>query len=230
MQDLKFLGIGGACNLKFGGNCAYLKDNNSLMLIDCSEGVADKLVTKNILNSEIKDFLIVITHTHADHIAGIGTLIWYCNLVLGFKPRIFCNSESFKNSITNLLDIFGVDRDYYIFTQENKAKFLDVNISAIPVTHYPTLECFAIKFEDKTETVIYSGDTNDIDFIKNQAQDSQINKIYCEVSLSTYPVHIYYEDLKQIKEKDKFILMHFNKPEDYELIKAENLFKVATIN
>ncbi len=230
MENLKFLGIGGACNLEFGGNCAYLKKDNSLMIVDCAEGITEKLVSKNILNKDTKDLLIVITHTHADHVGGVGTLIWYCSLGLGFCPRIFCNSNTFKNSMIQLLDIFGVNREFYSFTEENDAEFFGVKIKALPVSHEPTLECFAILFEDKNEKVIYSGDTNDIDFIRKQAQDPQIKRIYSEVSLGTYPVHLFYNDLKTIKQKEKFVLMHFNSVEDYDIIKKENLFKVATID
>ena len=229
MQDLNFIGIGGACNIEQGGNCAYIVDKNNLLLIDCAEGVTNALVSKKILTPNVQKILIVLTHTHADHICGIGTLIWYCNLVLKLKPTIFCNSRNFQNTVTNLLDIFGVNRKLYQFTKDNEAKFLEVKIKALPVSHYKGLECFAILFEDKIDKIVYSGDTNDIDFIKKQAQNPQITKIYCEVSKNYYPVHIFYDDLKTIKEKYKFVLMHFSTFEDYLYIKKDGLFKVATI-
>ena len=34
MKELNFIGIGGATNIKLGGNCCYLKDGNNLLVID----------------------------------------------------------------------------------------------------------------------------------------------------------------------------------------------------
>ena len=47
MKDLKFIGIGGAYALELGGNCAYLKDDKILLLIDCCEDATNKLKEKN---------------------------------------------------------------------------------------------------------------------------------------------------------------------------------------
>ena len=37
MKDLEFIGIGCSYALDLGGNCAYLKENEKLVLIDCCE-------------------------------------------------------------------------------------------------------------------------------------------------------------------------------------------------
>ena len=42
MKDLKFIGIGGAYALGLGGNCAYLKDNKTQLLINCCEDATRK--------------------------------------------------------------------------------------------------------------------------------------------------------------------------------------------
>ena len=43
MKDLEFIGIGGAYNLELGGNCAFLKEKNTLIVIDCCEDATVKL-------------------------------------------------------------------------------------------------------------------------------------------------------------------------------------------
>ncbi len=227
-MDLKFLGIGGAVNFEQGSNCAYIKRDNKIMLLDCGEACGEKLVKKGLLNKDTKEVLVILTHTHSDHIAGLGTLIWYCRLGLGFNVKIFCNSPSFEKTVTQILTLQGVDIEYYSFTSINN--FIDINISVKRISHQDDLECFCIFLEQGNEKVLYSGDTNDIDFIKACAKDNSITHIYCEVSMGTYPVHIYYGDLKEVKNKDKFTLMHFGTRSAYNIIKQEGLFAVAEID
>lgn len=224
-MELNFIGRGGAINFSEGGNCAFIKQGGGLILLDCCEGCAEKLVRLNVLNESVKQIYLVITHTHADHVAGLGTLIWYCNFVLNVKPVFISNSESFTHSLYTLLDVFGVDRKYYEFTQDKT--ILNKTIVAIKTTHTEKLECYSFVISDENEKVFYSGDTNEIELIKKMAEDDSITKIYCEVSTLPIDVHIFYDDLKKLPNKEKLYLMHFSCDNDLEIIKKDNIFKVV---
>ena len=78
MKELNFIGIGGATNIKLGGNCCYLKDGNNLLVIDMCECATEKLERERVFE-DVKNIYIVITHTHFDHVAGLGVFVWYCN-------------------------------------------------------------------------------------------------------------------------------------------------------
>ncbi len=227
MIDLKFLGTGGATNIELGNNSAYIKRDRCLLLIDASESSTEKLVSLGVLNEKLDEVVIFITHTHADHIGGLGTLIWYCNFELNIKPKIFSNSESHENTISSILTLLGVKNKHYEFTNDNYLPTPNIHIEAIKTTHTPELECYSLRIKDDEEEIFYTGDTNDIDLVKRMAKDKNISKIYCEISTDNYPAHIYYEDLKDIEEKEKFVLMHFNSMEAYKKIKNENIFNLA---
>ncbi len=226
MKDLEFIGIGGAYNLELGCNCAFLKENNSLLLIDCCEEATLKLKNKGALKG-IKNITVAITHTHADHVCGLGTLIWYSNFILNIKPKIITNSPTFQTHLTNLLTLLGVREKHYEFILPKDFSINGVSLEMMPTTHTDSLECFGIMFSDKFGKYYYSGDTNEFDKIKNFTKNPEIKKIYCEVNHESYGVHISYEDLKQIKCQ-KLTLMHFETIELYETAKKDG-FNVGKI-
>lgn len=209
MQDLHFLGIGmgGGTALELGDNSAFLKVDKKLLIIDACENIIHKLLKLNVLNG-VSEVYIVLTHTHADHVAGLGNFIWYLNFIKEIKPKIVANSVTFKESIITYLDFIGMRIDLYEFIEPESIKLNDLTLKPVPTTHTPSLECFGIMFSDKAGKYYYSGDTNDFVNIKNQCKDERVKKVYCEVSVNTYGQHIDYEHLKTIK-CDKLVLMHF---------------------
>lgn len=226
MKELKFIGIGGAVTLELGGNCAYLKDDKTLLLIDCCEDATTKLKNREAFNN-IENIVIAITHTHSDHVAGLGTFVWYCNFLLNIKPKIISNSKSFELHLRQLLKLLGVEEKFFEFVNPANVMVDDCKIEMMPTTHTSSLECFGIMFTDEEGKYYYTGDTNDFELVKNLVNSSQVKKIYCEVSWKTYNAHIEYEMLKELK-CDKLVLMHF---EDVELYNQAILdgFDVAKI-
>ncbi len=225
MIDLKFIGVGGAYALGLGGNCAFLKDKRTLLLIDCCEDATIKLKSKNVLD-EIDNIIIAITHTHSDHIAGLGTFIWYANFFLKIKPKIISNSQTFELHMKNLLKLMGVDEKYFEFISMSSV-VNDCKIKMIPTSHTQLLESFGIKFVDKEGEYYYSGDTNDFENIKSLVINDKIKRVYCEVSWESYNAHIAYNKLKEIKN-NKLVLMHFEDIELYKLAQKDG-FNVAKI-
>ena len=226
MKDLTFIGIGGAYALGLGGNCAYMKDDNTLLLLDCCEDATAKLKEKKAF-ANIKEITIAITHTHSDHVAGLGTLIWYSNFLLNIKPKIISNSPTFENHLRQLLKLLGVEEKFFEFISPSRVCVDNCNLDMVPTTHTPILESFGIMFSDKTGKYYYSGDTNDFDNIKRLVNDSKVKKVYCEASWKSYNAHIEYEKLKEIK-CDKLVLMHFEDIDLYKLAKQDG-FNVAKI-
>lgn len=225
MKELNFLGIGGAINTKLGGNCCYLKDGDKLLIIDACEDVTNKLINSEALKG-VKKIYVVITHTHYDHVAGLGVLIWYLNFVLKIKPYIIYSSNRYKRTLKKLFKITGVHTNLIEFIHDYSLAF-GFKLKLLPTKHSKGLQCFGIMFEDNKGKYYYTGDTKDIDFVLKLSIDDSIKKIYCEVATETFDAHIKYDDLKDVN-KDKFVLMHFNTIELYEKAKKDG-FKVATL-
>lgn len=213
MEKLKFIGIGGATTIELGGNCCYTKDNDNLLIIDVCEDATKKLLNAKAFDN-VKNIYIVITHTHYDHVAGLGVLIWYSNFYLNITPQIVYNNETYRKTIINLLSITGVDEKFFKFIDEKSLKF-NFSISIQPTPHSPKLQCFGIMFEDKFGKYYYTGDTKDIDYIKKISNDESVKTIYTEVAEETYDVHIKYDDIVSL-DKNKLVLMHFDTYRLYE--------------
>ena len=207
MEKLNFIGIGGATNIELGGNCCYIKDNNNLLIIDVCEEATKKLLNTDAFDN-IKNIYIAITHTHYDHIAGLGVLIWYSNFYLNIVPQIIYNDETYKQTLSDLLRITGVDDQFFKFIDEQSINF-SFTINMHPTPHSSMLQCFGIMFEDKYGKYYYTGDTKDIDYIRKLSNDDSVKIIYTEVAEETYGVHIKYDDLLDL-DKNKLVLMHFN--------------------
>ncbi len=225
MEKLNFIGIGGATTIELGGNSCYIKDKKNLLIIDVCEEATKKLLDAGAFD-DIENIYIAITHTHYDHVAGLGILIWYSNFYLKIMPNIIYNDETYKQTLCDLLRITGVDVKYYNFIDEKSLNFsFDVNMQ--PTPHLPKLQCFGIMFKDKFGKYYYTGDTRDIDYIRKLSKDKKVKTIYTEVAEETYDVHIKYEDLIDL-DKNKLVLMHFDTFRLYERIIKDG-FKVAQI-
>ena len=218
MEKLKFIGVGGATNIEFGGNGAFVKDNKNLIIIDAPEEATKKLNDAKAFDN-ISNVYIIITHSHYDHIAGLGVLIWYSNFYLKIKPNIIYSKNRFKRNLNKLLKITGVHDTLFSFIKDNDVN-LSFKVSILPTTHSKDLDCFGIMFTDNTGKYYYTGDTNDISFVRKLSDDKEVKKIYCEVATQTYDVHIKYDDIKDLN-KEKFVLMHFDKIELYNKAKKD---------
>lgn len=225
MERLKFIGIGGATNIELGGNCCYIKDKNNLLLIDVCEDATKKILDAGAF-SNIKNIYILLTHTHYDHVAGLGGLIWYSIRYLNIIPQIIFNDDKYKESLSNLLKVTGVEDKFFDFINEKSLDF-SFSVNMQPTTHVPYLQCFGIMFEDEYGKYYYTGDTNDVSYIRKLVNDESVKVIYSEVSEETYDVHIKYEDIMDL-DKEKLVLMHFDTIELYERVKKDG-FQIADL-
>ena len=225
MEKLNFIGIGGATTIELGGNCCYIKENENLLIIDVCEEASKKLLNTGAFDN-IKNIYIAITHTHYDHVAGLGVLIWYSNFYLNIVPQIIYNDETYKQTLSDLLRITGVDNKFFKFINEQSLNFT-FNVNMQPTPHSPMLQCFGIMFEDEYGKYYYTGDTKDIDYIRKLSEDESVKTIYTEVAEETYDVHIKYDDLLDL-DKNKLVLMHFDTFRLYERAIKEG-FEIARL-
>lgn len=226
MKKFNFLGVGGATNIKLGGNSCYYKEKDNLIIIDTCESATEKLLNNNAFN-KVNNIYIIITHTHYDHVAGLGVLIWYSNFYLNIKPKLVYSDFKYQRHLKKLLKLNGVDLKYIEFIKDTSCNVNNLKFKMLPTNHTKKLQCHGIMFDDGIDKIYYSGDTKDIDFIKKLVEDNSIKIIYTEVATESYDVHIKYDDIKDLN-KEKLVLMHFDTCELYKRAKKDG-FKVATI-
>lgn len=154
---LKFLGRGSAFADEH--NCAFFTQDQDFVLLDCPATAFQK-VKKMHLDS-FRRICILVTHTHGDHIGGIGMLLQYVWFVLHRKIMIIAPSDAVKSDLLLLLlRIEGCEPEWFEIctAEEFHAEWL---VSAIPTTHARTLEdkCFGWHLKIRDRDVIYTGDT-----------------------------------------------------------------------
>ena len=223
---LKFLGIGSAFNTELGNNSAYIKEGQSMLLIDCGGTVFHAIQNKRLLE-ELKDLTIVITHTHPDHVGSLGEVIFYCYYILRIRPMIIFPNVAL---IETYLKVTGVTKEMYILQSKGTVGF-DKNPLGIQKiewheqTHVDTMPAYGfIMYTDKFN-FYYSGDSNELpESIIKKLEKGEIHRIYqdtCGLEYESNP-HLSLNKLSgliEAKDRAKVYCMHLDKHISTEEIK-----------
>jgi len=219
---LKFLGTGSAFNTKLGNTSAYIKENNTLLLIDCGETTFARIQELNLLDGVNKVY-IAITHTHSDHVGSLSTLILYLNIMKGIIPNIIItasdSAEAQEDTLRNYLTTCGVSEEEYEFTYGDMMEDVLENLTTInmlEISHSKKLESYAIELKFTDKSIYYVGDNNDPKYIKSLVK--KLNKedlIYTDATNREYKdsVHISLNKLADIipdEKRAQVYCMHFD--------------------
>lgn len=217
-MKLDFIGVGGAFNTELGSNSAYIKENNKIIFLDFGLDTFSKVVKYELINN-VEEIYVLITHLHGDHVGGLPTFIQYCYLCFNKKVRIINNSSTFNIELIKLLKITAVEENNYEFVNVNDLPFR-FKINLRPTTHTPLLECYSVIFVDEdNKKILYTSDSNDIEFLKKAIKDDSFIKIYTEIGEHPH-VHMDYNEVKALN-KTKLVLMHIESPSLYKKILNE---------
>ena len=226
-MELKFLGYGAAFNPKLGNTSAYFIDKEELFLIDCGCSVFERIVEKDILK-DIKVLNIIITHMHSDHVGSLGSLIDYAYHKLNIPIYIVTNSIV-TYDIELYLKLVGVTNEKYSLRDTNFYLRYDTfkTINYVKTEHSSRLACYSIIFETDKGLIYYSGDTKELNTLK-ELLTQNLYKAYIDTNSSNSPnsPHVYIKDLVNTVPKDKLnkiYCMHINDDTCLELIKEYNL-------
>lgn len=164
MNKLQFLGRGSGYNVTEGNTCGFIKKDDTLLLIDCGEGIFEKVVTKNLIDG-IKSIHLLITHMHSDHIGSLGSFVGYCY----WKQKIRTNIYFYeKEKVSEFLRLIGaVEGESFIVHNANNKRINELNltVNASLTKHVETINTysFLLKF-DYGNHIFYSGDTCETNF------------------------------------------------------------------
>lgn len=196
---LNFIGTGSAFSQEIN-SCAYIISEKKLILFDCGENTFSKI--KTILDdNDLDDVNIFISHTHADHVNGLSTLIFYCYYVKKIPVHIYTGSLTIEKNIHRLLEINDNTseqyRIYHITTDLVKITN-EVIISFCKTYHVDTLDCYGFLINYKDKNIYYSGDSLIIpDVIYQLMCDNTVDILYQDIGLHyDGRVHMSLEDLK----------------------------------
>lgn len=215
---LNFIGIGSAFNTELANTSAFVKNNNSLLLIDCGGTVFHRLQELNMFDG-LENLYIIITHTHPDHVGSLGEVIFYSYYILNHIPTIFFpNKEILEGFLTSI----GVSAEMY---KLNSSEIIDVNdtqlgkfrIEFLPVPHVDTIPAYGFIMKLKEKSFYYSGDANNISAnVVDRIISGEIDRVYQDTCGLDYEGnnHLSLKKLCSIvqpKFRNKVYCMHLDK-------------------
>lgn len=213
---LRFLGRGSAFHTN--NNSAFFTAGSSLVLLDCPTSAFHKLRHRGVdtlAGCKADKVIVLVTHTHTDHVGGIGMLVHYCYYVLHLPVEIVAPNREVAEDVGYLLRrLDGCNENGYKLLTADDVSY-DWIVSPIPTTHTPELEgrCFGWCLEIAHQRVVYTGDTCIFEpYLEYLTQGAYL---YTEISAYDETVHLgldkllAYADVLQQKQI-KVYLMHLD--------------------
>lgn len=127
------------------GNCTYIECGDVKILIDAGISYLQIKKTLDEDSINIKDIdMVLVTHSHNDHIKGLSTLLNKTDITL-------CTHSSVYEEIESKMNI----PKFHLIDSEYMLK--DVEIELIPLSH--DVSCYSFKITYDNKTIIYITDT-----------------------------------------------------------------------
>lgn len=174
----------------------FCTKDNELVIIDCPISTFQKLKDENYINlKNYKKIYVLITHTHGDHIGGLGLFIQYVYFVLKIHIAVVAPSSAVARDIASLLTIEDNSGDWYTLLVAENLKDKSWFVNSI-LTKHSTYQlkgkCFGYQFNINDTNVVYTGDTVTLEpFIPYLSHNSIL---YTDVSVYYGAVHLKLKD------------------------------------
>lgn len=236
---LKFIGTGSAFNTQMTNNSAYIKDGETLLIIDCGETAFARMKQLKIFE-DVRNVYIAITHMHSDHIGSLGTLVAYLNIYYGVNPTFIITNEDSaekqENDIITYLNLVGISEDDYDFSYADMLEDILPNlkrVEMVEVKHSSSLTSYALELYFSDKTIYFTGDHNDKEYMASIAKSLKPQDlVYTDCTNKDYKnrPHILISELNEIfteSQKSQVYLMHFDSFSTYGDAKDAG-FKVAS--
>lgn len=202
----------------------FITANKEMVIIDLPDITRRKLKSFDLTSYE--KLYILITHTHGDHVGGLGLFVQYAYFTLKKPVVIVAPSKEVADDITVLLEIEGNDPSWYKLITITDIQENEWFGTCIPVMHSPQLKnkCFGYHLIVDNTSVVYTGDTSTLDPFLPFLTDNC--ELYVDTSVDYGIIHLKLDDsledfISLTKKGIKVYLMHLDDVEAAKKIIAD---------
>ncbi len=201
----------------------FLTRENDMVIIDCPVSTYHKLKSFDL--NKYNQVYVLITHTHGDHVGGLGLFIQHAYFTAKKKITVIAPCSSVASDIETLLKIEGNESSWYKLLLASTNKVRGWLRDAILTEHSPQLKgkCFGYRLNVQGCNVIYTGDTLTLDPFEKFL--GYCGELYVDTSVHNGIVHLKLEDsihklIELTKSGTKVYLMHLDDAKTAEKIVA----------
>ena len=182
-MQLRFVGCGDA--LGSGGRfntCFQVTGDNVNFLIDCGASSLPALKQLGIARDGID--LVLVTHFHGDHFAGLPFLLLDAQFTRRTRPLVIAGPEGIEAKLSNLMEALfehssttkqRFDLSVVALAPEQSRTFGEVKVTPYPVVHGESGGPFlAYRIEAEGRVITYSADTEWTDALIPAARDADL--------------------------------------------------------
>jgi len=182
-MQLRFVGCGDA--LGSGGRfntCFHVTGNSVNFLIDCGASSLPALKRLGIARDAID--LVLITHFHGDHFAGLPFLLLDAQFTRRSRPLVIAGPHGIEAKLANLMEALfehssktkqRFDLSVVALEPEQSRTFGEVKVTPYPVVHGESGGPFlAYRIEAEGRVIAYSADTEWTDTLIPAARDADL--------------------------------------------------------
>ncbi|SFC61422.1 MBL fold metallo-hydrolase [Ruminococcus albus] len=209
---LKFLGRGSAFHTD--NNCAFFMHEGRLVLLDCPMSAFHKMRktgAETLAGCRPENITVLITHTHSDHIGGLGMLVHFSYFVWHIPVVVVAANDEIRQDISFVLErLDGCESSAYTIISPDGTGFTPVAVRhAIPLEG----RCFGWSFYIDGQQVVFTGDTCSLEpFMPYLTEGTYL---YTEVSAYNSPVHLHIDKLRAltpelVSRNIKVFIMHLD--------------------
>lgn len=171
-MDIKFLGVWSSNIIRGQRNISFVIDDR--IAFDFGPHSLESLLDMRIDPRNIK--LLLITHMHLDHYAGIAELLWYRSIHKAEEPLFVFGPKGIKNNTMKLMRVLRTPKPWFGEQIDTKIKYIEDQgndfISVFRAHHLVPDNGYRVEYKGKS--IFYSGDTAFSENVVKGASDADL--------------------------------------------------------